>query len=318
MERVTILSCEFGMQLGRRTGVIGCSKNWGSVNYNRLEQARNLIAFKDCTVGDCGLDGLNLYRVNGEIDGCLFAHNGDEGVHTTAAKGFEIRHTIFIENKDVGAHFQLGEDVRFENNLVVATGRLGYGVSVEGLTGSGALRVHNNVFGRNDASGLKISPCSLKYTEDDCVAVSAFADVRNNIFVVNGIGPHSVGTREDLHFRSDGFPGMRLVARHNLFEDQARASNTELDETNLLGAGPGFVLGHGLNQLPALWNPDETDALEIARSLVADLSLADGSAAIDAGEDSLGFEDGGGYARGTVRNDIGAFGGPLSDWGIEP
>ena len=111
---------------------------------------------------------------------------------------------------------------------------------------------------------------------------------------------------------------MQLIARHNLFEDRAHASNAQLDETNLLGVGPGFVLGHEFKQLTALWNPDETDPLEVARSLVFDLSLADNSTAIDAGEDSLRFEDGGGYARGTTRNDIGAFGGPLSDWGIEP
>ncbi|MAE71585.1 MAG: hypothetical protein CME06_14095 [Gemmatimonadetes bacterium] len=318
MERVSIFSCEFGMQLGRRTGAIGCTENWGSVNYNKLEQARNLIRFKNCTIGDCGLDGLNMYRVNGEIDGCLFAHNGDEGVHTTAAKQFEIRHTIFIENKDVGVHFQLGEDIRFENNLVLTTGRLGYGISIEGLLGGEAARIHNNVIGRNNSSGLKISPCSLKYDEDNCVAVPASARVHNNIFAFNGIGPPGTGTREDLHFRSDGFPGMQLIARHNLFEDRAHASNAQLDETNLLGVGPGFVLGHEFKQLTALWNPDETDPLEVARSLVFDLSLADNSTAIDAGEDSLRFEDGGGYARGTTRNDIGAFGGPLSDWGIEP
>ncbi|MAE71024.1 MAG: hypothetical protein CME06_11230 [Gemmatimonadetes bacterium] len=313
LDSVAIRHCRIGMQIGTRTGAYRCDGNWGAVSEELLGQATSRVTVSGCSITSCLVDGMNLYRTTGGIYDTFIGFNGDEGVHMTAAEDFEVRHSIIVKNNNVGFHFQLGSNVRFENCVVLGTEDPGYGLSIEGMRGSEPLRVYNNVFSWQHASGLKISPVVLRLLDGNCEGVPVVADVRNNIFADNGAGDES---HEDLLFRDAEVPNTLLFARYNLFDRGSNeASNAMLNNTNLFNADPGFVAELHADQLPDVI-PQSIDVYSVAWAQLAGLGLADRSEAIDSGEPQADFEDEGGLARGSAVNDIGAFGGPNSDWGI--
>ncbi len=316
LNSVAVQRCRIGVQIGTRTGTHRCDGKWGAVSELLLEQARSRVTMRSCAIVNCISDGANLYRVDGGIHDTLIGFNGDEGVHSTAARDFVVRHSIIVKNYNVGFHFQLGDNVLFENNVVLATLDPGYGLSLEGMQGSEALRVYNNIFSWQDASGLKVNPVVYRFEDGSCVGVRVVADVRNNIFTYNGVGTVGEAAREDLYFVDAEVPHTQLFARFNLFDENAYdASNVTLSGTNLFRADPTFTGAISADQLPES-APQAFQAYVEAWARVSGFGLADLSEAIDAGEPAAEFEDDGGLSRGSVLNDIGAFGGPSSDWGI--
>ncbi|MAE70436.1 MAG: hypothetical protein CME06_08220 [Gemmatimonadetes bacterium] len=316
LSSVAVQRCRIGVQVGTRTGTHRCDGHWGAVSELLLEQARSRVTMTGCAIVNCISDGANLYRVDGGIYDTLIGFNGDEGVHTTAARDFIVRHSIIVKNYNVGFHFQLGNNVLFENNVVLATLDPGYGLSLEGMQGDEALRVYNNIFSWQEASGLKVNPVVYRFADGSCVGVRIVADVRNNVFTYNGVGTVGDAAREDLYYRSVEVPYSQLFARFNLFEEGAGdASNVVLGGTNLFRADPDFTGAISADQLPDS-APEAFRAYAEAWGRLGGFGLGDLSEAIDAGEPTPEFEDEGGLARGSAMNDVGAFGGPGSDWGI--
>ncbi len=316
LRSIAVQRCRIGVHIGTRTGTFRCDDKWGAVSEPLLWQARSRVTMQGCSIVNCLADGANLYRCTGGIYDTMIGFNGDEGVHTTASQDFVVQHSVIVKNANVGFHFQLGDNVLFQNNIVLGTTDPGYGLSLEGMQGSEPLRVHNNVFCWQDASGLKVNPVVSRLANGSCEGVPVVVDARNNIFANNGVGTTDDTSREDLDYRDLEVPGTRLFARHNSFDESADdASNVALDNTNHFGVDPAFTGAVQADELPVM-APQAFHAYDAAWAMLSGFALEDHSEAIDAGEPNSNFEDAGGLAKGSVLNDVGAFGGPDSDWGI--
>ena len=325
LEKVVVRRCRFGIEVGSRIGTFGCDGSWGAVDWKKLGQSRSAFHMNNCAIVANSDDGVNLWRVVGEITRSLIGYNGDEGIHTTHADGMVFRHNILILNRGVNLHLHMGDDVRVENNAFVrclvahrappypSSG--GYGVVVGGQLGVEGVQLYNNLFLGSDAAGLKINPAEVMYDSLNCMGFPVRVDVRNNAFVSNGIAGGDSIPEVDLLYNESGIGGMELRASYNLFLNAGTAANVVLDETNLLGVDPAFRAAPGKGDLP-MFITDPRGAKEAIEARFLGFELSAQSAAIDAGDPAKAFEDGVGLAKGMERNDVGPFGGPASDWGI--
>ena len=283
LDGVAVQRCKIGIQVGTRTGTFSCDNRWGAVSAKLLEQARSRITLESCAIVDNDVDGANLYRVDGGIFDTLIGFNGDEGVHSTEARDFVVRHSIIVKNENVGIHFQLGDNIQFENNIVLANADAGYGLSISGMRGSTGAFVYNNVFAWQDASGLKISPCILRVSDVLCEALPVVIDVRNNVFTSNGVGHRGDHSRADINYRDAGVDGMQMIARYNLFEDSDQPCTVPLNDTNLVGVDAAMVHPCPGDRLPSEAG-DAFQAYLAAWDRVSGYALDPASLAIDAGE----------------------------------
>ena len=311
-----IRRCKWGIEIGERSGTLGCDGVWGAIDRRKLNFGRSSLTLLDSIVAGCGSDGLNLYRVNASVRGNLIVLNGDEGCHTTDAVDLDFRHNIVGGNPANNLHLQGSSGSLVRNNLFVrsvrkvARGTGGYGIVVGGTLGDDPARIENNVIIANANSGLRIQPAELVLDSLQCLPVQAQVDVRNNIFENNGYGdPGEYWEGFDIFFQDRGLPGMELTAEYNFFVNPIDVIyGAEVDETNVVAELPEFVAE------PDTLSFDSDDLAGIMR-IMDGYALEWFSAAVDVGDPGREFEDAsGGLARGTVRCDMGLFGGPEAVW----
>lgn len=317
-----IMRYEYGIAIGSRTGTWGCSGRWGSIDYDTLGQSVSRFFMDRCTVMDCLDDGINLWRVRGEVTNSLIGYNLDEGIHTTDAGDMLFEHNVIVANHGIAMHFQITANTIFRNNAVIRTLK-GVIPGVEDLDGFGVvvggsyderLQILNNQFVANDCSGVKVNPAEIVLSPDHCVYVATQVDVLNNVFTRNGLTDNPDMPKEDLVYSDRGLPGMEMIAQYNFFPETGRVSNITLDETNIIGVDPLFVDPPSGADLPDTVRTPETFH-DRAVDRLEGYALTPGSPAVDAGHPDAQYEDAGGLAQGGPRNDVGMFGGTGSDWG---
>lgn len=318
MKDVTITRCGYGIQIGTKTGIDGCDGKWGAVDWTALEQSTTRVELLGCAVTECTRDAVRLYDVTGFFEHSLIAYNGDEALHSTGAHEFSFSHNIMARNQTTTLHFQVPGRVYVTNNMVATSVDRptsnppvpGIGIAVGGSLNEDTLFVNNNALIANASSGVKINPVEVVYGPGHCEARPSRVYLQNNTFVSNGFRSR-MQKRFQVQYK-DG-PGSFLGAHYNQFRERTDLANFELDPTNVGGIEPGFSAPVQAGNLPdSLENP--LGALSMARTMIEGYALRDSVAAIDAGAPGDHFFDGGGLARGSVRNDAGIFGGPGSDW----
>ena len=304
-----------GIEVGTRTGTQGCEGHWGAADRNKLSHSRTELHVLNTIVYGMARDGLNLYRVSGELTGSLIFYNLDEGVHTTDARDFSITNCIFTDNGHITLHHQLCENAPVRNNVIARGVRAqpgygGYGVVIGGTFSDTPVPIENNLIAHNIASGLRVQAAEVRVDEVTCVPVSAKVEARNNVLFSNAWGePDSLGLDYQVFFQKRSLPGMRLICEHNIFRaDEKLVWGIPLDQSNLRGVDPLFVAE------PDSAKFEGVTTLAEAWSRLAGYELVWPSPAIDAGDPRALFEDAGGLAKGTRRNDIGIFGGPQAIW----
>ena len=328
LDGVGVSRAQFGIQVGTRTGTDGCDGQWGAVDRFLLDQARNEFHMRNSSVVGCAYDGMNLYRVTGSVTGSFIGFNGDEGIHATEADEFMVRQNVFVRNAGTGLHFQIGGDVWVENNVLALTSTRhsggitigGTALSVNGTLGFGRVRVLNNLLYGNTSSGLRITPCEVVVAPDSCEARPTVADVTNNLLGRNGLGDGRLFPTSDFHYLDHGIDGMDVVVRYNAVVEGDDPSSVPLDSTNVAGIDPLFVDEPSVGGLPRVVI-EPWAAWERARALVMGFAFDEASPLIDFGHPDSVHEDRGGLSRGSLRNDLGVFGGPWSEWdfgGSEP
>jgi hypothetical protein len=319
---LTIQRCQYGVAIGSRTGAYGCEGRWGAVGWDLLGTSLSALYMDRCTIVESGDDGINLWRVTGWMMNSFVGYSGDEGMHTTDAQDMDFVHNVYLANHGIGVHFQLASNVVFENNVVARTlkgvlpgvvGTDGYGLVVGGSGPGEPLEVRNNLLVANDASGAKINPVEIIYAPDECEGVPTNVGVFNNLFRRNGLTSNDTTPDWDLYYTEHGIPGMRMSALYNLFPEVSKVANFTLDETNLIGLDPLFI-----SEPTAADIPDSVLVPATIRGQVFNrvegFALQPDSPAVDGGHPDPAFNDAGGLAQGTARNDIGAFGGAQSNW----
>lgn len=325
MLKVIVARCNFGVQVGSKTGVNGCDGDWGAVAWDELAQSRSRVEMYDCTVVECGNDAMRLFNISGFIESCLVACNGDEAIHTTQATDLRIEHNIIVRNANTALHFQLPTEVEVFNNIVtntqprtsVSPAMPGYGITVGGAFEDGLVRVHNNLLLGNDGAGVKVNPVEVVFPDSTCQSYPFNVDLRNNVFLGNAICSAGCWDDSELLIHPRGTRGNQATVHYNRFDHPSAAGKFRLDDSNQFGTDLGFIAPIPSDAVPdTIWNPYY--ASKTARRFAAGYALADSSAAIDAGDPSPDLEDGGGLSRGSRRNDLGAFGGPSSSgWLID-
>jgi hypothetical protein len=316
IEDCIIGRCVFGIEVGERSGTEGCSGQWGAADRTKLTYSRSLVEIRRNIVYDMAKDGINFYRVEGELSGNLIFRNGDEGCHTTDARHLLVQHNIFTDNGHMNLHFQLGEACMAANNLIARCQRAkkgygGYGVVVGGTFSDEMVRIENNVIEENLAAGIRVQPTEVRIDAVSCIPVIAKVAVRNNIIFSNAQAePDSAGLDHEVYFQRRELPGMRLLLEHNLLKSSEKAVyGMSLPASNLINAEQAFVVEPDSAEFAAVASID--DAWEVMRGY----ELSDLSAAIDGGDPAPLFDDlPGGLSKGEARNDIGLFGGPRAVW----
>ncbi len=319
---LTIQRCQYGVAIGSRTGAYGCDGHWGAVGWDLLGTSLSALYMDRCTIVESGDDGMNLWRVSGWMMNSFIGYSGDEGVHTTDARDMDFVHNVYLANHGIGVHFQLASNVVFENNVVARTlkGVLpgvvdtdGYGIIVGGAGEGAPLEIRNNLVVANDAAGTKVNPVEIIFGPDNCEGVPTNVNVFNNLFRRNGLTSNDTTPDWDLFYTEHGIPGMRMSALYNFFPEVTKVANIALDETNLIGLDPLFV-----DEPTAADIPDSVLVPATIReqvfSRIEGFALQADSPAVDKGHPDPAFNDAGGLAQGTVRNDVGAFGGEQSNW----
>jgi hypothetical protein len=275
-------------------------------------QPSSWLEATNCVFSLNGADGMNLYQVTGRVQGCMIAHNEDEGIHSTHAHQLQFLHNIFAKNQANNLHVQLGEEVSVHNNLIALAdsgteSKGSYGLVVGGGVDSVyAVDVANNLFLSNRATALKIQPAEVVVDSITCVPIAAQVRVRSNLFFDNARDPGEGREQVELSYMDRGHPGMSMEAGYNSFGSVGRAANVALDSTNTLGIAPAFVA------VPDSIKINGVRSLKDARQLAHGLALEPDSPAVDAGDPA--DRDGGGLSQGAERADQGIFGGPMSDW----
>ncbi len=325
--RISVNDCTFesllvGIKAGVSAQTRGCDTRWNALDPARLAQAPSRILVRRCAFLGLGGNAIELHRSSGRIEHCLIARCGTEGVHVTEGQDLEIVHNVLLRSHRAQLHLQLPGAVRVHNNLFagafsidhpIGLGRLGgHGLVLDGQRGSEATAIYNNLFLANDAAGLLVRPAELVAKERECRLVAALADVRNNIFHMNGRDPKHA-QREAIHVQGSPRPEARIELRYNLIQHPSEPANVALDETNRTGLDPLFVdPRRGLVEADGLGGARSAWAL--ALDGIDGFVLDDASPAVDGGDHDARLGDAGGPARGEGRADQGIFGGPSSDW----
>ncbi len=252
---IDLFECSFsslltGVKLGAGASAHACDPRWTAVDPSKLTRARSVIRASRCAFVNIAGNGLELHRSGGRIDHCLFALCGTEGIHTTAAHRLRLEQNIFVRSHKAQLHLQVPGDVRVHNNLFagafsiehpIGLGRIGgHGVVIDGSHGRGVSSIRNNVFVANEGTGLRIAPSEIVVPSADCRSVPVRADVRSNIFHMNGRAD-AHRERWAIYCRDGDVPGFRVEIYHNLLQQRGALSNVALDDTNLLGRSPLFV-----------------------------------------------------------------------------
>ncbi len=308
--------CVFGIEVGERSGTEGCSGQWGAADRAKLIYSRSEVQVTDNIIYDMAKDGINFYRVEGELSGNLIFRNGDEGCHTTDARQLLVQHNIFTHNGHMNLHFQLGEACVAANNLIARCQRAkrgygGYGVVVGGSFSDDLILIENNVIEENLAAGIRVQPTEVRLDAVSCIPVIAKVAVRNNIICSNAWAePDSAGLDHEVYFQRRELPGMRLDLEHNLFRAADKAVyGMSLPNSNLVNSEQVFTV------IPDSTEFADVTSLSEAWDVLRGYELNELSPAIDGGDPRPQYDDApGGLSKGEPRNDLGLFGGPRAIW----
>ncbi|MAE71916.1 MAG: hypothetical protein CME06_15800 [Gemmatimonadetes bacterium] len=252
---IDLIECSFsslltGVKLGAGAGARACDPRWTAIDPSKLDRARSLIRVSRSAFVNLSGNGLELHRSEGRIDHSLFALCGTEGIHTTAAHRLHVERNLFIRSHKAQLHLQMPGDVSVRNNLFagafsiehpIGLGRIGgHGLVIDGGGDRGTVSISNNVFVANEGTGLRIAPSELFLPNEDCRTVPVRAEVRDNIFHMNG-SDDAHRERWAIYSRDGDLPGFQVEITHNLLQQDSALSNVDLDATNLLGRNPLFV-----------------------------------------------------------------------------
>ncbi len=306
----------FGIEIGARCGINGCDGQWGAVDQSKLGFSRSEVSITRSVIYENYRDGLNLYRVGGDLVGNLVFNNGDEGCHTTDTRDFRVAHNIFDHNLSISLHLQLCYGGVVENNLIARsqrshTERNGHGIAVGGGLTEESVFIDNNLVTYNAANGILVQATEMRVDSLTCYPVSTKAELRNNILYGNGWAePDSGGRQHQIRLKRSDLPGTRLICEYNLFRGYDHLIwGLPVDDSNLLGTDPLFAAEPDTSAYGAV------ETLEDAWSVIRGYELSPESPCVDGGDPLAGYYDApGGLARGTSRNDIGIFGGPRAIW----
>ncbi|MAE71765.1 MAG: hypothetical protein CME06_15010 [Gemmatimonadetes bacterium] len=306
----------FGIELGTRCGANGCDGQWGAVDQRKLGYSRSEILISRSVIYENYRDGLNLYRVGGELVGNLVFNNGDEGCHTTDTRDFRVAHNIFDHNLSISLHLHLCQGGVVENNVITRSQRShkdggGLGIAVGGGLSEGVIFIDNNLVAYNAANGILVQPTEIRVDSLTCIPASTQAELRNNIVYGNGWAePDSGGRQHQIRFERQDLPEMRMLCEYNLFRSYGHLIWGEsIDDSNLRGTDPLF----SVEPDPSAYGAVVT--LEDAWGVIRGYELSTESPCVDGGDPLASYHDApGGLTKGTSRNDIGIFGGPRAIW----